>query len=227
MARLPRYIFPGHPQHVIQRGNNRSRMFENPADYRLFRAWLKAACEKHDCLLHAYVLMTNHVHLLITPRNERGIAKVMQSVGRRYVRYFNLTYLRTGSLWEGRYRATPIDTERYLLACYRYIELNPVRVGLASHPLEYHWSSYAANAVGRDDPLVTPHELYEDLGSDTTERRAAYRELFASSLDESTLSAIRDATNKGWALGLDPFCDRVAAETCRRSRPLPRGGSRR
>jgi putative transposase len=141
MARLPRFVIPGHPQHVIVRGNNRAEIFCAEADYLFYLEKLKAACEKHGCDLHAYILMTNHVHLLLTPHSENGIGKVMQMVGRYYVQYYNYCYQRTGTLWEGRYKATLIDTEAYLLACMRYIEMNSVRAGMVAHPSEYPWSS--------------------------------------------------------------------------------------
>ena len=227
MARLPRYILPGQPQHVTQRGNNRAAMFVASADYHFFLECLKTACQRHGCGLHAYVLMTNHVHLLLTPDGRDSIGKVMQSLGRRYVRYFNVAYRRTGTLWEGRYRATPVDTERYLFACYRYIELNPVRAGMVTHPGDHPWSSHRANALGVTDPLVTPHARYSALGADDASRQAVYRTLFRGSLDETTLRDIRDGTNKGWALGDDRFCGETARLAGRRVRPLPRGRVRR
>lgn len=227
MARLPRYAVPGQPQHVIQRGNNRSVLFAAAKDYQFFRDCLQTACEHHGSQVHAYVFMTNHVHLLMTPKTESAIGKVMQSVGRRYVQYFNYTSGRTGTLWEGRYRATLIDTERYLLSCYRYIELNPVRAGLVDAPGEYPWSSYGANALGRVDSLVTMHGLYLGLGTDPDTRRSTYRALFQENMDASTLSAIRDATHKGWALGTDRFRDEVTKLLKRRAQPSPRGGDRR
>lgn len=227
MARLPRYVLPGQPQHVIQRGNNRSALFAGEPDFQFFRDCLKEACDRQRCQIHAYVFMTNHVHLLMTPSTEEGIGKVMQSVGRRYVQYFNFTYGRTGTLWEGRYKATPIDTEGYLLTCYRYIELNPVRARLATHPREYRWSSYGSNAEGRSDPLVVAHERYRALGRDPQDRQAAYRALFQAHLDEPTLNTIREATNKGWALGDDRFREEIARLLSRRAQPLPKGGSRR
>jgi len=148
MARHPRFILPGQPQHVIQRGNNRDVIFVADEDYQFYREKLAEACERFDCDLHAYVLMTNHVHLLMTPNTEDGIGKVMQSVGRYYVQYFNYQYRRTGTLWEGRYKATLLDSESYLLTCYRYIELNPVRAAMIEHPSQYRWSSYHFNARG-------------------------------------------------------------------------------
>ena len=137
MARLPRYVLPGQPHHVIQRGNNRQIIFNVDGDYRFYLEKLNNACKKHNVDVHAYVLMTNHVHILMTPYTEIGLGKVMQSLGRYYVQYYNYTYKRTGTLWEGRYKATLLDTERYLFTCYRYIELNPVRAGLVEHPSQY------------------------------------------------------------------------------------------
>ena len=156
MARLPRFVLPGHPQHVIQRGNNRNVIFASEDDFHFYLDCLKTACKSHDVQVHAYVLMTNHVHLLMTPQTECGLAKVMQSVGRRYVQYFNWNYKRTGTLWEGRYKATLIDTKRYLLTCYRYIELNPVRANMVTQPEAYRWSSFRFNAHVIPDDLVTP-----------------------------------------------------------------------
>ncbi len=227
MARLSRYVLPGQPQHVIQRGNNRSAIFACHADYRTFQQYLVTACNRYGCWVHAYVLMTNHVHLLMTPRAERGIAKVMQSLGRRYVGYFNALHQRTGTLWEGRYRATLIDSDRYLLTCYRYIELNPVRSGQAVHPEECRWSSYRANALGLRDPLITPHERYSALGADIESRCAAYRALFVTPVDAATLIDIRESTHKGWALGNDRFRAEVTTLLKRRAHPLSKGGDRR
>ena len=223
MARLRRYVVPEQPHHVIQRGNNRSAIFAANADYVFFSNWLAAACELHGCSIHAYVLMTNHVHLLITPHNEHSIAIVMQTIGRRYVRYFNITYRRTGSLWEGRYRATLIDSDRYLLTCYRYIELNPVRSGNVAVPGEYRWSSFRANALGERDPLVTPHERYSALGTDLASRCAAYRSLFLASLADSILSEIRESTRRGWPLGDQEFRTAVSKLVNRRAYPGPKG----
>lgn len=227
MPRLPRYVLPGHPQHVIQRGNNRCPIFIAEEDYVRFREELSDACRRFHCLIHAYVFMTNHVHLIMTPERENSIAKVLQSVGRRYVQYFDFAYQRTGTLWEGRYKATLIDTERYLLTCYRYIELNPVRANMVTHPSAYRWSSYRANALGQHDPLLTPHAEYLALGSRHDERQAAYRTLFEVHLDDMTLAEIREATQKAWVLGNDRFKDDIERLLQRRTRPLPRGGDQR
>jgi len=217
MPRLPRYNAPGFPQHVIQRGNNRCACFAVDQDYRFFRDCLSTACEKYGCRIHAYVFMTNHVHLLMTPSTESGIGQVMQSVGRRYVGHFNSTYGRTGTLWEGRYKATVVETESYLFACYRYIELNPVRAGLVENPRAFPWSSHGANAFSERDSLVSPHEHYTRLGRHDTARQAAYRGFFDVPLDETTVTVIRDATQKGWTLGSKKFRQEIAALVGRRT----------
>ena len=170
MSRQPRFVLPGQPQHVIQRGNNRDVIFVSDEDYRFYLEKLGLACERFSCDLHAYVLMTNHVHLLMTPHAEDSIGKVMQSLGRYYVQYFNCRYRRTGTLWEGRYKATLLDSDTYLLTCSRYIELNPVRAAMVEAPSDYPWSSYSCNAMGKITSLITPHELYLELGSTTDDR---------------------------------------------------------
>jgi len=227
MARLARYNFPGQPQHVILRGNNRGIIFVDEQDYHFFIKCLQKAAEQHACAVHAYVLMTNHVHLLMTPERGDGIGKALQSLGRRYVQYFNHMQKRTGTLWEGRYKATLIESERYLLTCYRYIELNPVRAKMVEHPRDYPWSSYLSHAEGKIDSLIAGHALYAALGKDNEERQAAYRALFNAQLSEEALVAIREATNKGWALGNDRFKEEVALAVKRRAAPLPRGRPRK
>jgi len=227
MPRKPRIVLPGQPQHVIIRGVNRETIFYDDSDYRYYLNQLKEALGKHDCALHAYVLMTNHVHLLITPAGAAGIAKTMQAVGRSYVQYFNTTYGRTGTLWEGRYKASLVDTEQYLLTCYRYIELNPVRAQMVDHPVEYPWSSYLRNALGQTNPLITPHEQYQGLGASAENRKAGYRGLFQVHISEQQLVEIREAANKEWILGSGYFKDKIAKQLQRRVRPLPRGGDRK
>ena len=157
VARVGRYFLPDQPLHVIQRGNNRDAIFFGQGDYARYREWLAAAAAEYGCAIHGYVLMTNHVHLLVTPRAGDSLPRTMQSLGRRYVRHVNTIYRRTGTLWEGRYRAAPIDSEAYFLACCRYIELNPVRARIVRHPRDYRWSSYLAHAQGAADPLQTGH----------------------------------------------------------------------
>ncbi len=227
MARLPRFVILGQPQHVIQRGNNREVIFVSDDDYQFYLESLREACNKHQCDIHAYVLMTNHVHLLMTPNTENGISKVMQSLGRRYVQYFNYTYDRTGTLWEGRYKATLIDSEHYLLTCSRYIELNPVRAQMTKHPSEYPWSSYNCNSLGKGNSLITPHSLYKRLGKSPGERQKAYRELFRTRIANMTLEEIREATNKAWVLGNDRFKEKLEKLTARQAAPKARGGDRK
>ena len=227
MARLPRFVLPGHPQHVIVRGNNRDPIFNTDEDYHFYLDKLQVAARKHQCDIHAYVLMTNHVHLLVTPHTEDGISKMIQMLGRYYVQYFNYTYRRSGTLWEGRYKASLIDSEVYALTCYRYIELNPVRAGMVGHPAEYPWSSYRGNALGENDALLTPHPLFLALGGSTDERQTAYRALFETHLDEKTLDDVRSSINKAWVLGSKHFKNKIATQLNRRTSPLPKGGDRK
>jgi len=227
MARLPRFNIVGQAQHVIVRGNNREPIFYADEDYLFYLEKLKQACEKHECDLHAYVLMTNHVHLLITPNKEGGLSKAMQMIGRYYVQYFNHSYQRTGTLWEGRYKATLIDSDLYALTCYRYIELNPVRAKMVDHPAEYPWSSYRCNSLGDSCDVITPHVLYQALDKSQEKRQESYRGLFSSVIDDRTLDAIRDSTNKAWVLGSDYFKKQVDEKVGRPVSPSVRGGDRK
>lgn len=189
MARRPRLYLPGCAHHLIQRGNNRAACFYRDDDYKAYLAFLKEAAEKYEVALHAFVLMTNHVHMLATPSSDTGIARMMQGLGRKYVQYVNHTYGRTGTLWEGRYKSTLVDTEAYLLTVYRYIELNPVRAAMVAHASDYPWSRYQHNAGGKSIALVTPHEEYLRLGKTPTERQAQYRLLFRGRMSERDLKA--------------------------------------
>ena len=227
MARLPRFVIPDQPQHVILRGNNRAEIFCADADYSFYLEKLKLACDKHGGSVHAYVLMTNHVHLLITPHFEQSLGKAMQMLGRYYVQYYNYCYQRTGTLWEGRYKATLIDSEAYLLTCMRYIELNPVRAGMVIDPADYPWSSYHHNALGQLSELVAPHPEYLRLGKSNETRQAAYRDLFKHYLSEKNITEIREATNKAWVLGNDRFKQRIQEQLGRRVEPKARGGDRK
>ena len=228
MARLPRIVLPGQPLHVIIRGNNREAIFCQDADYHYYLEKLTEASEKHGCEIHAYVLMTNHVHLLISPlQSKSGLSKCIQMLGRYYVQYFNYSYGRTGTLWEGRFKSTLVDSERYLLTCYRYIELNPVRAQMVAHPVEYPWSSYRANALGESNRLITPHNEYVRLGTNDITRQSAYRQLFAQCIPEKTLDEIRTATNKAWVLGSDVFKSQIEQKLKRAVSPRARGGDRR
>lgn len=227
MARKPRFNLPGIPQHIIHRGNNRQACFHDERDYRHFLADLRDAADKNDCHVHAYVLMPNHVHLLVTPMTEHGVTHLMQDLGRKYVRYFNRRYQRTGTLWEGRYKSSLIDSETYLLSCMRYIELNPVRAGMAREPGGYSWSSHKTNAHGNIDPLITPHPIFLDLGMGLGTRLPAYRKLFRKPLDERLLFAIRETLNQELVLGRESFKDRIERMTTRRIRPGQSGRPRR
>jgi putative transposase len=200
MSRRLRFMPAEVPGHVIQRGNNRAAVFRHREDYMHYRAVLDHARRQTGCAVHAYVLMTNHVHLLVTPPCATAVSDMMQIVGRRYVPYFNGRYRRTGTLWEGRFRSTPIDSERYFFTCARYIELNPVRAGIARHPGEYAWSSFRANAEQVTDSLVATHRLYDSLGSSSQARALAYAALFAMPQDDEAMNAIRRATNTGMPL---------------------------
>ena len=226
MARQPRLTVVGVPQHVIQRGNNRQATFFADEDYRQFLAYLSEAARKHDCSVHAYVLMTNHVHLLVTPSKPDAVSRTMQDVGRRFVQYVNFRYWRSGTLWEGRFKASLVDTQQYFLACCRYIELNPVRAGLARAPEDYPWSSHRHYALGEENALLSAHPEYQALGTGGVERQSAYRDLFTNSVDEAGLREIRETVNRGWPLGSERFKDEIAAVLERAARPPRRGRPR-
>jgi len=220
MPRKPRFNLIGIPQHVIQRGNNREPCFYSEEDYRRYLDDLKKSAEKFDCRIHAYVLMTNHVHLLVTPMVDFGVSQMMQALGRRYVYYVNRTYKRTGTLWEGRYKSSLVDSEQYLLTCMRYIELNPVRASMVDHPGEYKWSSYHTNAKnGGDDPFIEAHPSYLILGNIEDERKKAYRELFRHHMDNEALHEIRESLNQELVLGRSYFKDKIEEMTNRKTRP--------
>jgi putative transposase len=216
MARLPRLTLPGYPHHVIQRGNNRQPIFASRADYQTLLDLLDENAKKFGVAIHAYVLMSNHFHLLATPQTADGLPQMMQAVGRRYVRYFNDTQQRSGTLWEGRYKSTLIQTERYLLACMAYIDLNPVRAGLAAQPRDYPWSSYGHYTGQRIDKIVTPHALYWELGNTPFAREAAYAELVQSGISPVQQAALTDSALSGWALGEPDFVADLQKRTDRR-----------
>ena len=201
---------------MVQWGHNREACFFADEDYLFYLHWLKEGSRKYGCAIHAYVLMTNHVHLLMTPARPDGISRLMQSLNRRYAQYVNRIYRRSGSVWEGRFKASLIQADEYLRTCYRYIELNPVRAGMVSDPGEYRWSSYRWHGLGRADEVVTDHALYLDIAGDEEERRAAYRGLFRVQLDEEALGEIRKVTNRGLPLGGERFREQVEAAPRRR-----------
>ncbi len=223
MPRLPRICPPDIPQHIIQRGNNRQPCFAAARDFSAYARWLHEFSCEFGVAVHAWVFMTNHVHLLATPRNENGISRMMQCVGRQYVRHFNRSYGRTGTLWEGRFKSSLVDEEGYFLVCQRYIELNPVRAGMVGDPAGYRWSSYHAHALGSMPKLWSPHEVYLRLGSTDFNRRAHYRELIGQRLGQPVLDQIRTSVNKNLPLGSDRFTVKIERMTGRRLTPAKRG----
>ena len=216
MARLPRLTLPGYPHHIIQRGNNRQAIFKTTDDYQFLLRLLEDNAQKFLVDIHAYVLMTNHFHLLATPQTDAGLPQMMQAVGRSYVRYFNDLQARSGTLWEGRYRSTLIQTDRYLLACMAYIDLNPVRAGLTAEARDYPWSSHGLYAGLRADKLVTPHALYWGLSNTPFGREAAYAELVRTGISPDQQAALTRSTLAGWALGGDDFVADLQKRTLRR-----------
>jgi putative transposase len=225
MARLPRIFIPGCSYHVIQRGNNKDPCFYSEADYKAYLSFLKVSSANNNVKIHAYVLMTNHVHLLVTPKQDGDISRMMQSLGRKYVRQFNFLYGRTGTLWEGRFKLSIVDTERYLLTVYRYIELNPVRANMVNHASEYPWSSYLYNSVGRKISLITPHREYLSLGTTDNARQLAYRKLFKGQMTDKDIKDIRHSINTGWVLGSERFKKKIEHKLGRKR--IGHGGDRK
>ena len=225
MPRKPRFFLPGMPVHIVQRGHSREPVFFEDNDYLAYLRWLKEGAERYKVDIHAYALMTNHIHILATTGDTEGITRMMQYVGRHYVPYINHTYGSSGSIWEGRYKASLIHDEEYLLACMRYIELNPVRADMVRSPAHYRWSSYRHNGQGKEDALITPHALYLALGKTLPTRLAAYKALFKAHLDSGVLDDIRSAWQTGTPLGNDFFRQKVEARLkckvgqARRGRP--------
>ena len=226
MARLPRLDFPGIAQHIVQRGNDRQACFADEADYLHYRQELGEAALKHSCDLHAYVLMTNHVHLLATPQEVGAVSRMMQAIGRRYVGCFNARYRRTGTLWEGRFKSALVDSDNYLLTCYRYIELNPVRTCMVTTPADYRGSSHARNAHDGHEPRITPHPLYLGLGANDTERQRTYRELFKAELRSNELDELRAHTLQQKAWSSDRFRQQIEVLAQRSAGVRPRGRPR-
>jgi putative transposase len=227
MARLPRLFIPRQPQHVILRGNNRQAIFVDDEDRRVFHDRLRDAARANGLAIHAWCMMPNHLHLVATPSDERSLPATLQAVGRYYVLYFNRRHQRTGTLWEGRYRATVIEAEHYLLLASRYVELNPVRAGLAEAPGSYVWSSYNHHVGLTVDSLVTDHALYWALGNTPFERQRAYAEGFSIPLPPHEVDALRTATQKGWLLGGPEYQARMSLAANRRVSPLTRGRPRK
>ena len=227
MPRHARFRLDGYPLHVIQRGNNRSACFLDDRDRILYLALLEELSRAHACPIHAYVLMGNHVHLLLTPEHASNVSALMKNLGQRYVQYFNRANKRTGSLWEGRFRSSIVDTEAYLLRCHRYVELNPVRAGMVEHPSAYPWSSYRVNGEGGDSALVEPHPMYLALGCDAASRRRAYCELFVDHPPQREIDEIRSACQGGFALGREAFIAELEGALGRPVARSPKGSNRK
>ena len=226
MPRRPRVHLDGIPLHIVQRGHNREPCFFGEEDYYTYLHWLGEALKDTTCSLHAYALMTNHVHLLLTPKKAVTVPKLVISLGRRYVQYINRQYRRTGTLWDSRYKSSLIQAETYLLTCMRYIELNPVRAALVDDPANYRWTSYRSNALGQVSPLLTPHPVYLALGATDSARRVAYRGLFRPHLDSETISDLRLALNQNQPLGNGRFYAKIERITGQRREARPRGRPR-
>ena len=216
MARLPRLTLPGYPHHVILRGNNRQAIFVVTPDYQMLLDLLEENALKFDVAIQAYVLMSNHFHLLVTPQTLDGLPQMMLAVGRRYVRYFNDRQQRSGTLWEGRYKSTLIQTDRYLLACMAYIDLNPVRAALVDQPQDYPWSSHGHYIGQRVDKLISPHPLIWELGNTPFAREAAYAQFVQSGVSAGQQAALTDSALRGWALGTPDFVADLQKRTARR-----------
>jgi putative transposase len=216
MPRRARIMLAEVPVHIIQRGHNRGACFFSDRDYVRYLDELRELAPQFGCAVHAYCLMTNHVHLLLTPQTTDGCALLMKQLGQRYVQYVNRIFGRSGTLWEGRFRSAVVQSERYLLACSRYIELNPVRAAMVHHPSQYRWSSYRTNAEGKMSDLIVPHGLYRAMGRSAQACQDAYRALFDGHLDAPIVDEIRQATNGGFVLGRKAFQDDIAQMLGRR-----------
>jgi putative transposase len=227
MPRRARLSLPGVTWHILQRGNNRADCFFADEDYQYYLAQLADLCVRFDCALHAYVLMPNHVHLLLTPQNTDSAAQLMKNLGQRYVQYVNRTYRRSGTLWEGRFRSCLTQDEKYTLDCYRYIESNPVRKGIASRPQDYLWSSVHGNALAEQDTILRPHRQYLALGTSEQERRNAYLKLLETPLDGITLRQIRSSTNSNFVLGDGSFQQEMSLRLKCRVTPGKKGRPRK
>lgn len=223
MARLPRLIVPQQPHHIVQTGNDRRTVFCDGDDYLAFLGWLRDAARQYKVAIHAYVLLPHCLHLLASPSDSTGLGRMMQWVGRHYVPYFNAKHRRTGTLWQGRYRATVIDPDQYLLLDSRFIELCPVREGLVSNPADYPWSSCAAHVGAKSDPLINDHPRYWALGNTPFDRELAYKALLDQGLAPDMVRMLDEATRKGWPLGSDIFKSALTKQVKRRVTPAKRG----
>ena len=227
MSRYPRPVFVDVPLHIVQRGNNRNPCFFGRGDYQAYLSMMKDALAEFDCSIHAYVLMPNHVHLLVSPHDTGAPAALMKRVGQRYVQYINRRYRRYGTLWQGRYHSSLVDTENYFLTCQRYIELNPVRASLVAHPVDYEWSSYRVHAHTEISDFVIPHAMYNSIGKTSRERESSYRGLFAEAMPQHVLEHVRQATVSNGICGTHSFSERIGVALGRdfsKQTPGPRLG---
>lgn len=227
MARKPRLVIAGYPMHVVLRGNNRQAIFFSEADYQTYLDCIADALEKYLVDVHAYVLMTNHVHLLLTPYETQALSRFIQAIGRRYVRYVNSVYKRTGTLWEGRYKSAVIDSVGYLLTCYRYVEMNPVRARMVKRPDDYRWSSFNRNALGVDNELIKSHQQYDLLGTTDKQRQENYLSFFNQQLTEDDITEIRHGTLKKSAIGNERFKNEIEKVLGRKLSLDSHGGDRK
>jgi putative transposase len=211
MPRHARLVVENIPLHIIQRGNNRNSCFFSDVDFMFYLDILQASAEDCGCQVHAYVLMTNHIHLLVSPGAVTAPAKLMKILGERYVQYVNKRHNRAGTLWQGRYRSCLVGDERHFLVCQRYIELNPVRAGMVAHPADYRWSSHRSNAYGAQNAWIRQHPVYAALGCDEQQRQQAYRALFSTEIDEQAIADLRKATNSNFAFGGTAFAKDMEA----------------
>ena len=219
MPRRARVAVAGIPWHIIQRGNNRSACFYSENDYYVYLDLLKQQAQAYSCAIHSYCLMTNHVHLLLTPETADGPSLMMKHLGQRYVQYINRTYCRSGTLWEGRFKSCLAQSESYLLICSRYIELNPVRAFMVKYPEQYPWSSYSSNAHGTINELISPHPHYLALGTSCEDRSRAYKKLVCMDHDNESTSKIRRATQGNYVLGDSLFTAEIERILGRRVSP--------
>ncbi len=227
MARLPRIVIPNQPLHIIHRGNNRQDIFASEEDMIRIKEDIKLALSKTPCRLHAYVIMSNHLHLLVTPRDKESLAVFMQCLSNRYVRYYNAKHQRTGTLWEGRYKSCVVDSDNYLFALYKYIEMNPVKAGMVKRAEDYLWSSYPHNALGRPDSLMKEHKLYKALGKSIEQRCTGYNKMFDNLDISSRLREITQATIRGEVLGSERFHKRISRLITRPTKLTSHGGDRK
>ena len=227
MPRQPRLIVAGYPHHINLRGNNRSAIFDNDKDRRFFLKCLEEAKKKTSSKIYAYCLMTNHVHLLIEPRTNNAISDMLQSLGRRYVRYINAAYKRTGTLWEGRFKSSLVSQDEYFLACIRYIELNPIRAKIAKELKDYPWSSFKFRAEGKSNSLLSEDPVYSALGKTPKERQEKYKEWLKKNISDEELNLIRNVTQRGGIFSSKDFFDKIAKITGRDVALKPRGRPRK